>query len=733
MRATSPFFVAGILLAPSPAWGAVQVDGQGSRASVARLAPGRTIHLDGRVNAEEWQGAGQLSPLTQVRPVEGAQPTYPTQVSFFQDGETLFIGIVCFDDPKEVRARQMDRDAFVRYDDVVELWFDTFHDHQSAYWFQITAGGSRGDALIANGGTSFNKRWDGVWEGKSRVTGRGWEAEIALPFQTLAFDSSKSRWGFNLRRKRVANGEESRWSGAYEGNRFFLLTAGGVLGGLQNLDQGLGLEVVPYLRGDLMVPYRAGGHTTNGSLAMGGDVSLRPTPESNLRITLATDFAETEVDERRINLTRFPLFFPEKRGFFLEDAGIFEFGAPGNRRGLVPFFSRTIGRNKIGQPVPITGGAKYSARLGDWNVGLLDVLVEDWGEGYDVPQKNFSVARVTRRMGEESSVGVIATHGLADARGTSTTLGLDMRLSDGEFLGQGRPAALWAYGLFSENKEQGQEASNGGALGLEGTLRTREWRHELQVNRVDQDFDPALGFVRRTGILDMGWESEFKRQWGDQAWVRSVEAEIGLDVTRDLEGTEDEWRLPLRPLGLEFQSQDELQYEVTQSVQTIADPFELTPGVFVAAGRHEMTRHSLSFESNDRRDYGGELEVEWGDFYGGHLVEWSVSTLVVPGPHFALGLGWTDAIGRIPAGEFHTQAASVELDFSFSPDISWKNLVQYDTESEDLGFQSRLRWILAPGQNLFLVGQGGWTRQGLDRFERREQALSVKLSWSLRF
>jgi hypothetical protein len=686
--------------------------------------------LDGRVNAEEWQGAGQLSPLTQVRPVEGAQPTYPTQVSFFQDGETLFIGIVCFDDPKEVRARQMDRDAFVRYDDVVELWFDTFHDHQSAYWFQITAGGSRGDALITNGGTSFNKRWDGVWEGKSRVTERGWEAEIALPFQTLAFDSSKSHWGFNMRRKRVANGEGARWAAAYQGSRFFLLGDAGVLTGLQDLRQGLGLEVVPYLKGALGRPAMG---SSESSFDLGGDISLRPTPESNLRVTLLTDFAETEVDERRINLTRFPLFFPEKRGFFLEDAGLFEFGAPGNSRSMVPFFSRTIGRDDQGQAVPILAGAKYSARFGDWSVGLLDVLVDSWEGGGDVPEKNLSVVRVTRRLGKEGRWGLLATSGLPDDRGRGTTAGLDLRLSDSQFLGQGRPAALWAYGLVSAADAEGQPSSKGSAFGLEARLQTREWSHGLEFDRVDQDFDPALGFVRRTGILDLSWETEFKRQWGDQAWVRSVEAEIGLDVTRDLEGTEDEWRLPLRPLGLEFQSQDELQYEVTQSVQTIADPFELTPGVFVAAGRHEMTRHSLSFESNDRRDYGGELEVEWGDFYGGHLVEWSVSTLVVPGPHFALGLAWTDAIGRIPAGEFHTQAASVELDFSFSPDISWKNLVQYDTESEDLGFQSRLRWILAPGQNLFLVGQGGWTRQGLDRFERREQALSVKLSWSLRF
>jgi len=704
--------------------------GGAKRVFAARLGPGQEIRFDGRVESEEWALASSLSPLTQVRPVEGAEASRATEVYFLQDGKTLYVGIVCHDDPAQVRARQMDRDAFVRFDDVVEMWFDTFRDHQSAYWFQITAGGSRGDALITDGGQGFNKRWDGVWDAKSRVTESGWEAEIALPFQTLAFDSSAATWGFNLRRKRVANGEEARWTAGYEGNRFFLLSGGGFLGGLQDLHQGLGLEVVPYLRGDLE---RGPEQSFDGSLRFGGDVSLRPSPESNLRVTLATDFAETEVDERRINLTRFPLFFPEKRSFFLEDAGLFQFGAPGNRRSLVPFFSRTIGRDDQGQAVPIVAGAKYSARLGGWTVGLLDVLVDAWAGGSDVPQKNLSVARVTRRIGEESRIGVIATRGLADDHGEGSTAGLDLRLSDGRFLGEGRPAALWVYGLFSETHKHGEASRRGGAFGLEGNLRTREWSHEFGFNHVEQDFDPALGFVRRPGVWGMGWETHFHRQLGEQGWLRSFEANVSLDVIRDLEGTEDSWTLPLKPLGLEFQSEDELEYEVRRIVEHISDPFDLTDGVPVAPGRHEMTRHFVTLESNDRRDYLGDIELEWGDLYGGHIVSWSVTPLVIPGPHYRLGFSWSDAAGRVPSGEFRAQAASMDLDFSFTPDLSWKNLVQYDTESEELGFQSRLRWILAPGQDLFLVGQGGWSRLGLDSFERQEQALAVKLSWSVRF
>jgi hypothetical protein len=256
----------------------------------------------------------------QVAPVDGAAPTYDTEVLVAHDADFLYVGLVCHDRAEDVRARQMDRDAFVRYDDVVELWFDTFADARSAFWFQITPAGSRGDALIADGGSSFNKQWDGLWYGRATVTDDGWRAELALPFQTLAFDPEGGGWGFNLRRRRVANGEETRWAAttvaysvlradgrwAPDGSRWS--RAGERL-------RGRGVRQGRRGAGRLGRPVAAPSWTAASTC------TWRPTPHSALRLTFNTDFAETEVDDRQVNLERFPLVLPREARVFPRGRG----------------------------------------------------------------------------------------------------------------------------------------------------------------------------------------------------------------------------------------------------------------------------------------------------------------------------------------------------------------------------------------------------------------------------
>ncbi len=200
------------------------------------------LELDGILSEPLWERAAVVQDLTVTSPVEGARPTYPTEILLAYDADALYVGIRCHDDPSQVRARQMDYDAFVRYDDVVELWFDTFHTQRFAFWFQITAGGSRGDALIADSGSSFNKSWDGIWYGRSQVDGEGWSAELRLPFKTLAFDPKEDAWGFNVRRERVANGESSRWASPFVAYDFFNLAEGGELRGMHGMRQGAGVD-----------------------------------------------------------------------------------------------------------------------------------------------------------------------------------------------------------------------------------------------------------------------------------------------------------------------------------------------------------------------------------------------------------------------------------------------------------------------------------------------------------
>ncbi len=709
---------------------------QADRPSIAptRLEPDTAVQVDGELDEPFWERAARLSPLTVTEPVEGAQPTWPTDVLLAYDADCLYLGLRCHDDPGQVRARQMSRDAYVRYDDVVEFWIDTFDDQRFAFWFQITAAGSRGDALLADSGSSFNKSWDGIWYGRARITEGGWQAEIALPFKTLAFGEGNETWGFNLCRKRVANGEEARWANPRVAYRFWSLAEGGALTGMTGMRQGTGVDVVPYLRGALGRDFEEGEDDVHGEGDFGLDVTWRPTPSSTLRVTTNTDFAETEVDDRRINLSRFPLFFPEKRDFFLEDAGMFEFGPSSYRGGgsssVRPFFSRTIGRDPDGEAIPLLAGIKATGRLGDWNVGLLETRVDSYSlEGEDVDQKTLGVLRVSRNLGGENSVGGIFTHGRPDGDGDAATWGADFRLGSTRLFGDGQTGSLWGYYVASD----GEGEPGGAAYGLRAEARNASWGQSLSASVTEEDYDPELGFVRRTGVEQYRYSLGYTWRGGGEDALRSVSWRVGPRYDVDRVGREDQFELPVKWLEIELQSEDSISIGSTYFRERLDEGFDMTDEVFVSQGDYSGANHVLEFEANDRRRVTGDVEIEFGDFYSGSILRVEVSPKWIPSRFFSWSLDLEDIHVDLDEGSFDTQVIATDLDFNFDPDLSLSNLLQYDTESEDLTWQSRLHWIRTAGQNLYLVGLFGWDRTDRHSFARTSQELVLKLSYTWRF
>lgn len=712
---------------------------------VPRVA-GAGLRIDGALDEALWAEAVPLGPLTQVLPIEGAPPTVQTEVRLAYDEDFVYVGLRCGDDPREVRARQMDRDAFVRYDDVVELWFDPFASERFAYWFQITPGGSIGDALISDDGTSFNKRWDGIWYGRSQVTAEGWTAELAFPVKTLAFDPEAPWWGFNVLRRRVANGEVSRWAAASNAYNFFQISEGGKLFGLAGMRQGLGLDVVPYFK--VQGDRESSAGDPEDTWDTGLDLRFRPTPTTTLLVTTNTDFAETEVDTRQVNTNRFPLFFPEQRDFFLEDAGVFEFGLPANRSSLVPFFSRRIGRTGDGEIVPILAGGKFTGRAGDWTLGALDTYVGALDGRAATPDsdgrealsaQNLGVLRVQRSLGESRQVGMIATHGDPLGDPGRTTLGLDTRLGSARLFGDGRSGFLWAYALGSTG---GHTAGTEGlAYGVEGRAQTRTWYHTARVERIEEDFDPALGFVRRTGFdqASVGTRYTWRARTGDEP-LRQLEAGIDASVVRDRRGDEDGWTVPVRLFDAQFWSQDSLALRLTRRAETIDAAFGLRDGAVVGPGDYDETRWRLEFVSNDNRLAGLEASYEVGDFFGGTIRRLVAEPILIPSKHLTLAVGYQDiAIDLGPqvagiGGEQHTQLYSFRVNVDLDPDTSWRTFAQYDTDTKDLGVQSRLRWIMEPGRELFLVGLFGFEREdGRSAFTTNDQSLALKVQLTFRF
>jgi Domain of unknown function (DUF5916)/Carbohydrate family 9 binding domain-like len=416
---------------------------------VARVTS--AITLDGVLDEPAWQNAATIGDLVQHEPHAGQPPSEKTEVRLLHDGDYLYVGVICHDsEPAGIIGTQMARDAPLGDDDRIEIVLDTFRDRRNAFYFATNPAGALVDGLvIENGG--LNLHWDAIWEVRSRRSATGWSAEFAIPFKSLRFRDGQSGWGFNFSRTIKRKIEEDRWTGARLDLAFLQVSEAGEVTGLDDVSQGVGLDVRPFVAVHRLESAATGDSTTTGDPGL--DVFYAITSNLNLSATVNTDFGATEVDARQINLTRFPLFFPEKRSFFLENAGNFSFSNTGadfrNAAGtIVPFFSRRIGL-LAGEEVPIKVGAQLTGKIGRTDVGLLDVRT---GDSAVAPAQDFFVGRVKQNLLRQSYVGAIYTQGDPEGLVDSSTFGADFRFATSQFLGLDRNFAVDVFGLTSQNE-----------------------------------------------------------------------------------------------------------------------------------------------------------------------------------------------------------------------------------------------------------------------------------------
>ncbi|MBT5925407.1 MAG: carbohydrate binding family 9 domain-containing protein, partial [Verrucomicrobia bacterium] len=336
--------------------------------------------IDGRLDETLWKDAPAAGPLWQYDPLPGIEMTERTEFRIVYDDQNLYIGVWCFDsEPDKINARVMQRDNSSIYsDDYLYMAIDTFHDQRNGYIFVVNPNGARYDQIVSNN-IFLNSNWDGVWRAAGSIDKQGWKAEIAIPFKSLSFNPETDVWGFNISRSIARKVERGRWTGAKPHLHTFHVSQAGDILGLTGLKQGLGIELAPYALARMS---RTEGTNITGDF--GTDARYRITPNLSATLSYNTDFAETEVDQRQLNFTRFPLFFPERRAFFLEDSGVFEYGglpATGRSSGLgrpvIPFFTRRIGRDNNGDTVPLLIAGKMAGRVGKYNMGITDAVLED--------------------------------------------------------------------------------------------------------------------------------------------------------------------------------------------------------------------------------------------------------------------------------------------------------------------------------------------------------------------
>jgi Domain of unknown function (DUF5916) len=693
------------------------------------LADGERVELDGRLEEAAWRRATPASDFIQVDPDNGRPATEPTEVRILYTREALYLGVTCFDsEPDKWLGYQRRRDEFLSSDDRFMWTIDTFLDGRSGYFFEMNPSGLMGDSLM--GGGVDNRQWDGIWNAHVVRSSIGWTIEIEIPFRTLNFDPDSDAWGINFQRTVRRRNEDSIWMGWARNQGLRRMTNAGLVTGLKELSQGLGLDVKPFLTVQAQSSPGRGTTDTIRDQKVGVDAFYSLTPSLRSVLSVNTDFAQTEVDQRQVNLTRFSLFFPEKRDFFLDGAPFFAFGSPLNGDLIVnPFFSRRVGLSPTGSPQPIDFGTKLTGQAGAYDVGVLQVQTR---EDSILPGDEFLVGRVRRRMLVQSYVGAIYT--LRDTRLDDITArhtsGVDFRLATSRFR-RSQNLEATGYYLYASGANPGNKSSFGGRLAYPND----RWNAEFSTREVGDRFDPAVGFVTRRGYRRYQPFLEFAPRPRASRIVRQYSFSASGDLQTDLVNDTLTRAADLKFFQVDFQSQESFSATLTPTYERLDAPFNIAPGIVLPAGAtYDFTRFNLRGQTANRRKLAVNGSIETGGFYSGSRRELVLNVTVRARPGVIVyTTGEWNSI-QLPEGRFTTRLYRLVGETQFSPWIALVNNVQYDSVSDVIGWQSRFRWIVRPGSDIYFVYTHNWLDSPqLNRFETLDRRLASKVFYTHRF
>ena len=598
-----------VLLASTSAWSqAIDPLTSGRRILEAeRMQADERVVLDGILDEPVWTRAKHGGEFIQQDPILGAAPTERTEVRVAFSQDHLYIGVICFDsEPDKLQGNTSKRDEFLSADDRFMWTMDTFLNQQTGYFFEMNPAGLMADALMGPGGTN-NREWDGIWNARVRQSEIGWVIEIDIPFRSIAFDPNAPAWGINFQRTVRRKQEELMWTGYQRNQGLRRMANAGLLTGLRDVSSGKGFELKPYVSGFVAdAPGRIPVVPHDASADIGGEVAYNVTPSLRAVGTVNTDFAETEVDQRLVNLTRFPLFFPEKRSFFLDGATFFDFP-------ITAFFSRRIGLVN-GQPQSIIGGGKMTGQAGSNDVGALYVRTAEDGD-LRAPAEDFLVGRWRRRVLQQSYFGAIYTNRNTHADVSTPsrqTVGADFRLATAAFR---RNKNLNFSGYWVANTTV-NDAGDSAAFGTRIDYPNDIWDMSADFQEVQKNYDPALGFTPRREYRR--YTPEFR--WNPRPNKHPVIRRFGFGAQpvlfTDLQNRKQSIDGNIQPLRVELHSGDILETNISPSYERLDEDFEIAPGVVLPGGTdYDFIRYSVSLNTANRRVVALRPRIEWGTFY----------------------------------------------------------------------------------------------------------------------
>ena len=704
---------AGLAAAQQPA-GGVPTSGDAQATVRAVRISGQVVRVDGRLDEPVWQTATPASGFRQREPQEGAAASEATDVRVLYDENTLYIGIVAHDrEPDAVISRLLQRDQVMSVDffgapifagdDAVAILLDTFHDHRNAFVFATNPNGAEFDALITDEGREFNRDWRGVWRVAAVRTSDGWSAEFAIPFRTLRYPAGDTPWGFNVARVIRRKNEETLWqSWKRDGSGFARVSNAGTITGLTGLPrEGINLEVKPYSLGagdqTALTTGSAGGAgggarpTVSGaSGAFGVDLKTELRPGLVLDGTLNTDFAQVEVDDQQVNLTRFSLFYPEKRDFFLENAGIFQFGATAAMEPppFLLFFSRRIGLSDSGA-VPVIGGARLTGRVGGQTVGFLDITTD--ATPFDIPRRNFAVLRAKRDVGDAGYVGAMVTD-LRDATHSNTAGGVDWSFW---------PARSVNVQGFAARTATSTPGGDDGAYRLAVDYQTGRLGITAQHLMVGPDANAEMGFITRNDIRRTNLDSRLTFRPNVMGLRTFQLFYFGQYVTRTDQLRQDVLNgLALNP---RWNSGESFTVYANRGRTRVDDDFDIADSVHVRAGDYANTQVGVFASTSTSRPVSLHLFAQRDWVYGGRLLTSSTMATINGGPHLTLGLGLTHNEVELPLGHFRADLLAARVGVAFTTKLFLNTLVQVNTLDRAVSANVRFNYIYRPGSDFYVV------------------------------
>lgn len=698
-------------------------------AAALRITTAPTI--DGRLDEAFWREGTPISEFVQRELNEGVPASERTEVRLATDGVNLYIGARMYDrEPRLIVPGEKIRDVQLANSDYIAFIFDTYRDRQNGFVFATTPAGVEYDGQVIREGEGgganvagqnrmmagamggFNVNWDASWTVATRIDSLGWTAEFRIPFSTLRYQSGddEQSWGLNVARMIRRKNEELYWAFIPRQFNLYRLSLAGTLDNLKVPVRRI-QTITPYVLTSSQAQWTDGVRATRSPSDFGGEIKYGVTPSLTLDLTYNTDFAQVEVDDQRVNLTRFPVFFPEKRPFFLENAGVFSAGTP---QAVDLFFSRRIGIAENGAPQPILGGGRLSGRIGSTTVGLLQ-MVTDAPDQFSTGQ-SFSVGRVIRELSSRSRVGAMFVQRMStdSSADVNRTYALDGRIGIGQ---------AWTSDLWAARTETPGRAGDEYAYSARVAYQTNVWNHSARVAQVGDGFNPEVGFMSRPGgyrsydvsMMRLVRKPEWSwfRQWNPHASYRGVFGQ------RDGFYQTGYWHIDVTEI--EFANSSRFGPEYNISHEGLQAPFEIAPGVVLQPGQYSWGTLGFDYQTDPSENIWANGRFDVGDFWTGTRRGGSGTVTLRRGATFSGSLTVEHNDVRLPEGDFKRTLEAVRLNYFFTPRVFVQTLTQFNNQQRIWSANVRFGWLNTAGTGLFVVFNDGREANGFFDWVRPQQ------------